>query len=142
MAKIPRCAAGAPYRPAPRTDRCKMKGRLPRHSRPRGWRNCALLIFRSPSVADPLAGRVRRRRRYERLCCTSSIEICLQDISDPAEHKGDHVIPLYTAGERIAPCVILGLTENHPECRECKFCKSGKTNLCGKGLHEASQGNR
>lgn len=37
---------------------------------------------------------------------------------------GDHVIPLYTA-----------------ECRECEFCKSGKTNLCvavrttqGKGL--------
>ena len=27
---------------------------------------------------------------------------------------GDHVIPLYTA-----------------ECRECKFCLSGKTNLCG-----------
>lgn len=38
--------------------------------------------------------------------------------------KGDHVIPLYI-----------------PECMECKFCKSGKTNLCqrvrdtqGKGL--------
>lgn len=28
---------------------------------------------------------------------------------------GDHVIPLYTA-----------------ECRECKFCLSGKTNLCGR----------
>jgi S-(hydroxymethyl)glutathione dehydrogenase / alcohol dehydrogenase len=28
---------------------------------------------------------------------------------------GDHVIPLYT-----------------PECKKCKFCKSGKTNLCGK----------
>jgi S-(hydroxymethyl)glutathione dehydrogenase / alcohol dehydrogenase len=28
---------------------------------------------------------------------------------------GDHVIPLYTA-----------------ECRECKFCRSGKTNLCQK----------
>jgi len=28
--------------------------------------------------------------------------------------KGDHVIPLYT-----------------PECRKCKFCLSGKTNLCG-----------
>lgn len=27
---------------------------------------------------------------------------------------GDHVIPLYTA-----------------ECRKCKFCLSGKTNLCG-----------
>src|SRR5687768_2955084 len=38
--------------------------------------------------------------------------------------KGDHVIPLYT-----------------PECRQCKSCLSGKTNLCtsiratqGKGL--------
>ena len=38
--------------------------------------------------------------------------------------KGDHVIPLYT-----------------PECRQCKMCLSGKTNLCsairetqGKGL--------
>src|SRR4051794_32385009 len=38
--------------------------------------------------------------------------------------EGDHVIPLYT-----------------PECGQCKFCKSGKTNLCqairatqGKGL--------
>jgi S-(hydroxymethyl)glutathione dehydrogenase/alcohol dehydrogenase len=38
--------------------------------------------------------------------------------------KGDHVIPLYT-----------------PECRQCKFCLSRKTNLCqlirgtqGKGL--------
>jgi S-(hydroxymethyl)glutathione dehydrogenase/alcohol dehydrogenase len=38
--------------------------------------------------------------------------------------KGDHVIPLYT-----------------PECRECSYCQSGKTNLCqairatqGKGL--------
>src|SRR5919109_4858442 len=27
--------------------------------------------------------------------------------------KGDHVIPLYT-----------------PECRQCKFCLSGRTNLC------------
>eukprot|EP01116_Phalansterium_solitarium_P004843 TRINITY_DN1600_c0_g2_i1.p1 TRINITY_DN1600_c0_g2~~TRINITY_DN1600_c0_g2_i1.p1 ORF type:complete len:377 (-),score=123.87 TRINITY_DN1600_c0_g2_i1:646-1776(-) len=34
---------------------------------------------------------------------------------------GDHVIPLYT-----------------PECRECKFCKSGKTNLCS--LIRATQG--
>ncbi len=29
-------------------------------------------------------------------------------------NEGDHVIPLYT-----------------PECRQCKFCTSGKTNLCG-----------
>jgi len=36
---------------------------------------------------------------------------------------GDHVIPLYTA-----------------ECRECKFCKSGKTNLCGKVRSTQGQG--
>ncbi|EJD00895.1 class III ADH enzyme [Fomitiporia mediterranea MF3/22] len=36
---------------------------------------------------------------------------------------GDHVIPLYTA-----------------ECRECKFCKSGKTNLCGKVRTTQGQG--
>lgn len=29
--------------------------------------------------------------------------------------EGDHVIPLYV-----------------PQCNECKFCKSGKTNLCQK----------
>ncbi|KAI0317741.1 class III ADH enzyme [Amylostereum chailletii] len=36
---------------------------------------------------------------------------------------GDHVIPLYTA-----------------ECRECKFCKSGKTNLCSKVRATQGQG--
>ncbi|TEB35383.1 class III ADH enzyme [Coprinellus micaceus] len=36
---------------------------------------------------------------------------------------GDHVIPLYTA-----------------ECRECKFCKSGKTNLCGSVRATQGQG--
>ncbi len=36
---------------------------------------------------------------------------------------GDHVIPLYT-----------------PECGECKFCKSGKTNLCQKIRGTQGQG--
>ena len=36
---------------------------------------------------------------------------------------GDHVIPLYTA-----------------ECRECKFCKSGKTNLCSSVRTTQGQG--
>ncbi|MES1929258.1 alcohol dehydrogenase [Salinisphaera dokdonensis CL-ES53] len=36
---------------------------------------------------------------------------------------GDHVIPLYTA-----------------ECGECKFCKSGKTNLCGAVRDTQGQG--
>ena len=37
--------------------------------------------------------------------------------------SGDHVIPLYT-----------------PECRECKFCTSGKTNLCGAIRETQGQG--
>ena len=36
---------------------------------------------------------------------------------------GDHVIPLYI-----------------PECRECKFCLSGRTNLCGKIRETQGQG--
>ena len=36
---------------------------------------------------------------------------------------GDHVIPLYT-----------------PECRKCKFCLSGKTNLCGAIRETQGQG--
>jgi len=36
---------------------------------------------------------------------------------------GDHVVPLYTA-----------------ECRQCKFCKSGKTNLCGSVRATQGQG--
>ena len=37
--------------------------------------------------------------------------------------KGDHVIPLYT-----------------PECRQCKFCRSGKTTLCGAIRETQGQG--
>ena len=40
-----------------------------------------------------------------------------------AVEVGDHVIPLYTA-----------------ECRECKFCRSGKTNLCQKIRGTQGQG--
>ena len=36
---------------------------------------------------------------------------------------GDHVVPLYT-----------------PECRECKFCLSGRTNLCGAIRETQGQG--
>ena len=49
---------------------------------------------------------------------------------------GDHVIPLYTAGEP-SPFFQKRYKVNAKcpqECMECKFCKSGKTNLCGKGV--------
>ena len=96
-------------------------------------------------VAPPRAGEVRVRIVASGVCHTDAFTLSGDDPEGifPAilGHEGggiveavgegvtslavgDHVIPLYTA-----------------ECRECKFCKSGKTNLCqavratqGKGL--------
>lgn len=96
-------------------------------------------------VADPRAGEVRVRIVATGVCHTDAFTLSGEDPEGlfPAilGHEGggivesvgpgvtsvkpgDHVIPLYT-----------------PECGECKFCTSGKTNLCqairvtqGKGL--------
>ena len=96
-------------------------------------------------VAPPKAGEVRIRLKATGVCHTDAFTLSGEDPEGifPAilGHEGggvvesvgegvtsvavgDHVIPLYT-----------------PECGECKFCLSGKTNLCqkirdtqGKGL--------
>lgn len=96
-------------------------------------------------VAPPKAGEVRVRITHTGVCHTDAFTLSGEDpegvfpavlghegagiVVDVGEGvlsvaPGDHVIPLYTA-----------------ECRECLFCKSGKTNLCvavratqGKGL--------
>ena len=96
-------------------------------------------------VAPPKAGEVRIRLKATGVCHTDAFTLSGEDPEGifPAilGHEGggivesigegvtsvavgDHVIPLYT-----------------PECGECKFCTSGKTNLCqkiretqGKGL--------
>lgn len=96
-------------------------------------------------VAPPKAGEVRVRITHTGVCHTDAFTLSGDDpegvfpavlghegagiVVDVGEGvtsvaPGDHVIPLYTA-----------------ECRECLFCKSGKTNLCvavratqGKGL--------
>ena len=49
----------------------------------------------------------------------------VREIGDGVDtlQAGDHVIPLYT-----------------PECRQCKFCLSGKTNLCGAIRETQGQG--
>lgn len=96
-------------------------------------------------VAPPRPGEVRIRITHTGVCHTDAFTLSGEDpeglfpvvlghegagiVTDVGEGvlsvaPGDHVIPLYTA-----------------ECRECKFCLSGKTNLCqrvratqGKGL--------
>jgi S-(hydroxymethyl)glutathione dehydrogenase / alcohol dehydrogenase len=96
-------------------------------------------------VAPPRAGEVLVRISHTGVCHTDAFTLSGEDpegiFPSVLGHEGagvvvevgegvaslapgDHVIPLYTA-----------------ECRECKFCRSGKTNLCqkvratqGKGL--------
>ncbi|MFZ3185989.1 MAG: alcohol dehydrogenase catalytic domain-containing protein, partial [Pseudomonas sp.] len=76
-------------------------------------------------VAPPKAGEVLVRIVATGVCHTDAYTLSGEDSEGIfpcilghegggiVEAVGDHVIPLYTA-----------------ECRECKFCKSGKTNLC------------
>ena len=103
------------------------------------------LKIETVQVAPPKAGEVRIKLKATGVCHTDAFTLSGEDPEGifPAilGHEGggvvesvgegvtsvavgDHVIPLYT-----------------PECGECKFCLSGKTNLCqkirdtqGKGL--------
>ncbi|AXR07745.1 S-(hydroxymethyl)glutathione dehydrogenase/class III alcohol dehydrogenase [Salinimonas sediminis] len=100
------------------------------------WEAGKPLAIESIEVAPPKAGEVRVKVLASGVCHTDAFTLSGDDPEGvfPAilGHEGggivesvgegvtsvapgDHVIPLYT-----------------PECGECKFCKSGKTNLCGK----------
>ena len=109
------------------------------------WKAGAPLSVEEVQVAPPEAGEVRVKIVATGVCHTDAYTLSGDDpegifpailghegggiVESVGEgvtsvQVGDHVIPLYTA-----------------ECRECKFCKSGKTNLCqavretqGKGL--------
>jgi S-(hydroxymethyl)glutathione dehydrogenase/alcohol dehydrogenase len=94
------------------------------------------LVIEDVQVAPPQAGEVRIKILSTALCHTDHytwsgkdpeglfpcilgheaagvVESVGEGVTDV--QPGDHVIPCYQA-----------------ECKECKFCKSGKTNLCGK----------
>ena len=100
------------------------------------WKAGAPLEITEVDVAPPKKGEVLVRIVATGVCHTDAFTLSGADPEGifPSilghegggivEAVGDHVIPLYT-----------------PECGECKFCKSGKTNLCqairatqGKGL--------
>ena len=95
-------------------------------------------------VADPAAGEVLVKISHTGVCHTDAFTLSGQDpegifpavlghegagtviacgVGVTSLAPGDHVIPLYTA-----------------ECRECKFCKSGKTNLCQRVRATQGQG--
>ena len=94
------------------------------------------LSYEDVEVLPPRAGEVRIQIHYTGVCHTDAYTLSGKDpegafpvilghegagiVESVGEgvtsvKPGDHVVALYT-----------------PECKECKFCKSGKTNLCGK----------
>ncbi len=109
------------------------------------WAAGQPLAIETIDVAGPKAGEVMVRIKATGVCHTDAFTLSGQDpegifpcvlghegagevvelgVGVSSVAVGDHVIPLYTA-----------------ECRKCKFCLSGKTNLCqavratqGKGL--------
>ncbi|CAM6089322.1 unnamed protein product [Calypogeia fissa] len=100
------------------------------------WEPNKPLTIETVEVAPPQAGEVRVKITHTALCSTDAYTLRGQDpeglfpsilgheaagiVESVGEgvtevQPGDHVIPCYQA-----------------ECRECKMCKSGKTNLCAK----------
>ncbi|CAN6598507.1 S-(hydroxymethyl)glutathione dehydrogenase [Trichomonascus vanleenenianus] len=100
------------------------------------WEAGKPLSIEEIEVAPPKAHEVRIKINYTGVCHTDAYTLSGSDpegafpvifghegagiVESVGEgvttvKVGDHVIALYT-----------------PECGECKFCKSGKTNLCGK----------
>ena len=99
------------------------------------WKAGKPLSIESVKVDDPKAGEVMVEIKATGICHTDAFTLTGEDpeglfpaimghegagivlaVGDgvTSVQPGDHVIPLYT-----------------PECRQCKFCLSGKTNLCG-----------
>ncbi|CAN8105681.1 unnamed protein product [Discula destructiva] len=100
------------------------------------WEAGKELSIEDIEVAPPKANEVRIEIYYTGVCHTDAYTLSGKDpegafpivlghegagiVESVGEgvtnvKPGDHVVALYT-----------------PECKECKFCKSGKTNLCGK----------
>ncbi|KAI5793234.1 formaldehyde dehydrogenase, glutathione dependent [Geopyxis carbonaria] len=100
------------------------------------WEAGKPLVIEDIEVGPPRAHEVRIKVEYTGVCHTDAYTLSGKDpegafpivlghegagvvesIGEGVTNVavGDHVVALYT-----------------PECGECKFCKSGKTNLCGK----------
>eukprot|EP00850_Spirogloea_muscicola_P002194 SM000008S22283 [mRNA] locus=s8:882010:885931:- [translate_table: standard] len=87
-------------------------------------------------VAPPQAGEVRVRICYTALCHTDAYTLSGEDpeglfpcilgheAAGVVESVGEGVTEVQ-AGDAVIPCY-------QAECRECNFCRSGKTNLCSK----------
>ncbi|ERM98033.1 alcohol dehydrogenase class-3 isoform X2 [Amborella trichopoda] len=105
------------------------------------WEPNKPLVIEDVQVAPPQAGEVRVKILFSALCHTDIYTWSGQDpeglfpcilgheAAGIVESVGEGVIEVQP-GDHVIPCYLA-------ECRECKFCKSGKTNLCGK-IREAT----
>ncbi|ODQ66972.1 glutathione-dependent formaldehyde dehydrogenase [Nadsonia fulvescens var. elongata DSM 6958] len=100
------------------------------------WEAGKDLSIEDIEVLPPRAHEVRIKIAYTGVCHTDAYTL---SGSDP---EGAFPVVLGHEGAGIVESVGEGVTSVQvgdtvvalytPECRECKFCKSGKTNLCGK----------
>ncbi|KAG9243898.1 chaperonin 10-like protein [Calycina marina] len=100
------------------------------------WEAGKDLTIETIEVAPPKAGEVRIEIYYTGVCHTDAYTLSGRD------PEGAFPIVLGHEGAGIVESVGEGVTSVKvgdnvvalytPECKECKFCKSGKTNLCGK----------
>ncbi|KAH0238500.1 S-nitrosoglutathione reductase, partial [Aureobasidium melanogenum] len=100
------------------------------------WEAGKDLSIEDIEVAPPKANEVRIQIYYTGVCHTDAYTLSGKD------PEGAFPIVLGHEGAGIVESVGEGVTNVKPgdnvvalytpECKECKFCKSGKTNLCGK----------
>ncbi|RAL61364.1 hypothetical protein DID88_009499 [Monilinia fructigena] len=100
------------------------------------WEAGQELSIEDIEVAPPKANEVRIEIYYTGVCHTDAYTLSGKD------PEGAFPIVLGHEGAGIVESVGEGVTSVKPgdyvvalytpECKECKFCKSGKTNLCGK----------
>lgn len=94
------------------------------------------MVIETIEVLPPRAHEVRVKVDHTGVCHTDAYTLSGQDSEGVFPvifgHEGAGIVESVGEGVtnvKVGDHVVLLYT---PECRECKFCKSGKTNLCGK----------
>jgi len=100
------------------------------------WEAGKPLSIEDVEVAPPKAHEVRIKIHYTGVCHTDAYTLSGKDPEGAFPivlgHEGAGVVESIGEGVtnvKVGDTVVALYT---PECKECKFCKSGKTNLCGK----------
>ncbi|OAL22302.1 S-(hydroxymethyl)glutathione dehydrogenase [Fonsecaea multimorphosa] len=99
------------------------------------WEAGKDLSVEDVEVAPPKAHEVRIQIYYTGVCHTGT----LNALRDPEGafpiilgHEGAGIVESVVCLARLLPMSAKTYVGSTPECKECKFCISGKTNLCGK----------